>query len=192
MKKYDNGKVRITVDENSEERTGYVFVFPKALYEKIAEDAFGDNGLFEMNPETGTQELKYAYTENNLLMNFVQKNTSSSSDVTPMTVTYMNVDGQMIEIELTKVEEEGIISDYGTDKIYSVPSNISNSLYIKPILNGEWDFKASMGDTDIADLVKKDGDTVNICFDDIEPLEQDIHVRFIQNYLNKIVLVIKK
>lgn len=192
MKKYDNGKVRITVDENSEERTGYVFVFPKALYEKIAEDAFGDNGLFEMNPETGTQELKYAYTENNLLMNFVQKNTSSSSDVTPMTVTYMNVDGQMIEIELTKVEEEGIISDYGTDKIYSVPSNISNSLYIKPILNGEWDFKASMGDTDVADLVKKDGDTVNICFDDIEPLEQDIHVRFIQNYLNKIVLVIKK
>ena len=60
-------------DESSEERTGYVFVFPKALYEKIAEDAFGDNGLFEMNPETGTQELKYAYTENNLLMNFVQK-----------------------------------------------------------------------------------------------------------------------
>ena len=192
MKKYDNGKVRITVDESSEERTGYVFVFPKALYEKIAEDAFGDNGLFEMNPETGTQELKYAYTENNLLMNFVQKNTSSSSDVTPMTVTYMNVDGQMIEIELTKVEEEGIISDYGTDKIYSVPSNISNSLYIKPILNGEWDFKASMGDTDVADLVKKDGDTVNICFDDIEPLEQDIHVWFIQEGRNKIVLVIKK
>ena len=192
MKKYDNGKVRITVDESSEERTGYVFVFPKALYEKIAEDAFGDNGLFEMNPETGTQELKYAYTENNLLMNFVQKNTSSSSDVTPMTVTYMNVDGQMIEIELTKVEEEGIMSEYGTDKIYSVPSNISNSLYIKPILNGEWDFKACMGKTDVTDLVKKDGDTVNICFDDIEPLEQDIHVWFIQNYQNKIVLVIKK
>ena len=59
MKKYDNGKVRITVDESSEERTGYVFVFPKALYEKIAEDAFGDNGLFEMNPETGTQETEY-------------------------------------------------------------------------------------------------------------------------------------
>ena len=109
-----------------------------------------------------------------------------------MTVTYMNVDGQMIEIELTKVEEEGIMSEYGTDKIYSVPSNISNSLYIKPILNGEWDFKACMGKTDVTDLVKKDGDTVNICFDDIEPLEQDIHVWFIQNYQNKIVLVIKK
>ena len=49
-----------------------------------------------------------------------------------------------------------------------------------------------MGKTDVTDLVKKDGDTVNICFDDIEPLEQDIHVWFIQNYQNKIVLVIKK
>ena len=32
--KYENGKVRVTVDESEEERTGYVFVFPKALYEK--------------------------------------------------------------------------------------------------------------------------------------------------------------
>ena len=36
---------------------------PKALYDKIAEDPFGDNGLFEMNLETSTQQLKYEYTE---------------------------------------------------------------------------------------------------------------------------------
>lgn len=193
MTKYDNGKVRITVDESSEERTGYVFVFPKALYEKIAEDPFGDNGLFEMNQETFTQELKYAYTENYLLMNFVQKNTSSSSDVAPLAVTYMDMSGQRTEIELTKVEEEGIISDYGTDKIYSVPSNINKSLYIKPTLDGEWDFAAWMGDTDVTHLVEKTSNTeINIWLDDIEPLEQDIHVCFRQNYQNKIVLVIKK
>lgn len=194
MTKYDNGKVRITVDESSEERTGYVFVFPKALYEKIAEDPFGDNGLFEMNQETFTQELKYAYTENYLLMNFVQKNTSSSSDVAPLAVTYVDMmTGQRTEIELTKVEEEGIISDYGTDKIYSVPSNINNSLYIKPTLDGEWDFAAWMGDTDVTHLVEKTSNTeINIWLGDIEPLGQDIHVCFRQNYQNKIVLVIKK
>ena len=101
--------------------------------------------------------------------------------------------GQRIEIELTKVEEEGIISDYGTDKIYSVPSNINNSLYIKPTLDGEWDFAARMGDTDVTYLVKKTSNTeINIWLGDIESLEQDIHVCFRQNYQNKIVLVIKK
>jgi hypothetical protein len=147
-----------------------------------------------MNQETFTQELKYAYTENYLLMNFVQKNTSSSSDVAPLAVTYVDMmTGQRTEIELTKVEEEGIISDYGTDKIYSVPSNINNSLYIKPTLDGEWDFAAWMGDTDVTHLVEKTSNTeINIWLGDIEPLGQDIHVCFRQNYQNKIVLVIKK
>lgn len=194
MTKYENGKVRITVDNSSEERTGYVFVFPKALYDKIAEGPFGDNGLFEMNQETFTQELKYTYTQNNLLMNFVQKNTSGSADVAPLTVTYQdNLTGLMKEIELTKVEEEGLISDYGTDKIYSVPSNINNSLYIKPTLEGEWDFTAWMGNKDVTDLVEKTSDTeVNIWLGDITPLEADVHVCFRQNWQNKIVLVIKK
>lgn len=194
MTKYGNGKVRITVDESNEERTGYVFVFPKALYDKIAEDPFGDNGLFEMNLETSTQELKYTYTENNLLMNFVQKDMNTSADAAPLEVTYMDmITGQRKEIELTKVEEEGLISDYGTDKIYSVPSNINNSLFIKPTLDGEWDFTAYMGDKVVTELVEKTSDTeVNIWLGDIAPLNTDIHVFFRQNGQNEIVLVIKK
>ena len=191
MTKYENGKVRITVDESSEERTGYVFVFPKALYEKIAEDPFGDNGLFEMNQETFTKELKYAYTENYLLMNFVQKNTSSPSDVAPLAVTYMNtITGEKTEIKLSKVEEEGIISDYGTNKIYSVPSNINNILSIKPTLDGEWDFTAWMGEHDVTSWGEKQEDTIVITLN--TPLSKDIHVLFRQDYQNKIVLVIKK
>ena len=191
MTKYENGKVRITVDESSEERTGYVFVFPKALYEKIAEDPFGDNGLFEMNQETFTKELKYAYTENYLLMNFVEKNTSSTSDVAPLAVTYMNtITGEKTEIKLSKVEEEGIISDYGTNKIYSVPSNINNILSIKPTLDGEWDFTAWMGEHDVTSWGEKQEDTIVITLN--TPLSKDIHVLFRQDYQNKIVLVIKK
>ena len=55
-----------------------------------------------MNQETFTKELKYAYTENYLLMNFVQKNTSSPSDVAPLAVTYMNtITGEKTEIKLS-------------------------------------------------------------------------------------------
>ena len=169
--KYENGKVRVTVDESEEERTGYVFVFPKALYDKIAEDPFGDNGLFEMNLETSTQQLKYEYTENNLLMNFVQKDMSSSQDAEMLEVT----DNQNKKIEVTKVTEEGIVSDYGTDKIYSVES------------------KDVTGNKDVTDLceITEDG-KLNIWIGDSLPLEEDIHIRFIQNQQTKIVLVIKK
>ena len=159
MTKYENGKVRITVDESSE--------------------------------ETFTKELKYAYTENYLLMNFVQKNTSSPSDVAPLAVTYMNtITGEKTEIKLSKVEEEGIISDYGTNKIYSVPSNINNILSIKPTLDGEWDFTAWMGEHDVTSWGEKQEDTIVITLN--TPLSKDIHVLFRQDYQNKIVLVIKK
>ena len=187
--KYENGKVRVTVDESEEERTGYVFVFPKALYDKIAEDPFGDNGLFEMNPETSTQQLKYEYTENNLLMNFVQKDMSSSQDAEMLEVT----DNQNKKIEVTKVTEEGIVSDYGTDKIYSVESKNVTSFFIKPNLSGAWEHMAWMGNKDVTDLceITEDG-KLNIWIGDSLPLEEDIHIRFIQNQKNKIVLVIKK
>lgn len=187
--KYENGKVRVTVDESEEERTGYVFVFPKALYDKIAEDPFGDNGLFEMNLETSTQQLKYEYTENNLLMNFVQKDMSSSQDAEMLEVT----DNQNKKIEVTKVTEEGIVSDYGTDKIYSVESKDVTSFFIKPNLSGAWEHMAWMGNKDVTDLceITEDG-KLNIWIGDSLPLEEDIHIRFIQNQQNKIVLVIKK
>ena len=187
--KYENGKVRVTVDESEEERTGYVFVFPKALYDKIAEDPFGENGLFELNPETTMQQPKYEYTENNLLMNFVQKDMSSSQDAEMLEVT----DNQNKKIEVTKVTEEGIVSDYGTDKIYSVESKDVTSFFIKPNLSGAWKHMALMGNKDVTDLceITEDG-KLNIWIGDSLPLEEDIHIRFIQNQQNKIVLVIKK
>lgn len=79
------GKARVTVhpldpeESDIEERTGYVFVFPKALYDKIAEDPENEDfGLFVSNASSeegipAQKELRYEYTESNLLMNFIQK-----------------------------------------------------------------------------------------------------------------------
>lgn len=84
------GKARVTVhpldpeESDIEERTGYVFVFPKALYDKIAEDPENEDfGLFVSNASSeegipAQKELRYEYTESNLLMNFIQKKQKES------------------------------------------------------------------------------------------------------------------
>lgn len=140
--KYENGKVRVTVDESEEERTGYVFVFPKALYDKIAEDPFGDNGLFEMNPETSTQQLKYEYTENNLLMNFVQKEQKQAGDEgSGFKITYTDSEGSPAEAEITHKPE--LSNNYGTEDCYEFTQPqtgmIDQSFYIDPMLEGTYD-----------------------------------------------------
>lgn len=203
MKKYDNGKVRITVDESSEERTGYVFVFPKALYEKIAEDAFGDNGLFEMNPETGTQELKYAYTENNLLMNFVQKDKKEqgTEEEEAFKVTYYDAMWNPVEAELTKVTEEDLVQNYKTELIYSMPLPDTKMGFSCDVLmegeNGsDWSFEVFQGgdkfeDSDEHSITCEDGKILTIYFANAYTLEQEIHIIIKdQNRENKKVLII--
>ena len=203
MKKYDNGKVRITVDESSEERTGYVFVFPKALYEKIAEDAFGDNGLFEMNPETGTQELKYAYTENNLLMNFVQKDKKEqgTEEEEAFKVTYYDAMWNPVEAELTKVTEEDLVQNYKTELIYSKPlPDTKRGFSCDVLMEGEngsdWSFEVLQGgdkfeDSDEHSITCEDGKILTIYFANAYTLEQEIHIIIKdQNRENKKVLII--
>lgn len=203
MTKYNNGKVRITVDESSEERTGYVFVFPKALYEKIAEDPFGDNGLFEMNQETFTQELKYAYTENNLLMNFVQKDKKEqgTEEEEAFKVTYYDATWNQVEAELTKVTEEDLVQGYNTELIYSMPLPDTNMGFSCDVLmegeNGsDWSFEVLQGgdkfeDTDDHSITCEDNKTLTIWFANTYTLEQEIHIIIKdQNGENKKVLII--
>ena len=59
-------------------------MFPKALYDKIAEDPENEDfGLFVSNASSeegipAQKELRYEYTESNLLMNFIQKKQKES------------------------------------------------------------------------------------------------------------------
>lgn len=200
MTKYENGKVRITVDESSEERTGYVFVFPKALYEKIAEDPFGDNGLFEMNQETFTRELKYAYTENYLLMNFVQKDQGTEEEEA-FKVTYYDAMWNPVEAELTKIIEEELVQKYNTELIYSMPLPDTNMGFSCDVLmegeNGSnWSFEVlqegnKFEDTDDHSITCEDNKTLTIWFVNTYTLEQEIHIIIKdQNGENKKVLII--
>lgn len=185
--KYPNGKIRVTVDESQKERTGYVFVFPKALYDKIAEDPFGDNGMFEMNPETSTQQLKYEYTENNLLMNFIQKERKApEGEKEVFKVTYYDETWQPVEAELTQVTDDSMVNKYGTKDIYSMPfPNTLMGFNCDVLMEGayltDWFFEVSQGDnlfenSDEHSIDCEDEKSLTIWFDNAYVLEQDIHI----------------
>ena len=136
LNKYDNGKVRVTVDEGSSEREGYVLVFPKALYDKIAADPWGDNGLFETDPSSMQQELKYEYTQNNLLMNFVQKEQKQEGGDdekkgVEIISQYFENWGEVVECtELTGDEAEYYKSEYYAAKVYTTSAKACASVQI--------------------------------------------------------------
>lgn len=62
------------VNDSSEEREGYVLLLPQALYDEIKDELW--ENLIEMDMETYEQDIKYTYQQNNLLINFVQKEKS--------------------------------------------------------------------------------------------------------------------
>ena len=65
------GNLRLKVNDSSEEREGYVLLLPQALYDEIKDELW--ENLIEMDMETYEQDIKYTYQQNNLLINFVQK-----------------------------------------------------------------------------------------------------------------------
>ena len=89
MRLEDDGKgnLRLKVDESSEEREGYVLVLPKALYEEIKDELW--ENLIEMDMETYEQDINYIYQNNNLLINFVQKEKKQET-AQAFKVTYFN------------------------------------------------------------------------------------------------------
>ncbi|EJX10644.1 hypothetical protein, secreted [gut metagenome] len=133
LKKYDNGKVRIMVDPATEPREGYVLVFPEALYHKIEKDPYDqENGLFEMNMETFMQDLKYRYTENNLLMNVIQKKRQQNGGDGQNEVTIKNqLTGEDVTFsELTGEEADFYLSEWGAKKAYTLSAKDANSIRV--------------------------------------------------------------
>ena len=126
-----------------EERTGYVFAFPKALYDKIAEDPENkDYGLF-VSTDNGEgmpaqKELRYEYTESNLLMNLVQKELKSAEsgseegkkDIELISQYWENY-GQTVECtELTGEEAEFYKSEWQAAKVFTVKASKCQSIRV--------------------------------------------------------------
>jgi hypothetical protein len=110
----------------------------------------------EMDPETGmpTKSFKYQYQQNNMLMNFVQKDAKQDGqdDKPAFVVKYYDSNWAQIEAKLTKVTDEGLISEYGTDLIYSMQQpETPMGFQVDPLMEGqyevEWFFHAFKGNS---------------------------------------------
>ena len=147
VKDAKSGKARVTVtpldteESGMDERTGYVFVFPKALYDKIAADPENkDYGLF-VSTDSGEgmpalKELRYEYTESNLLMNFVQKKQKSSGGdeeekaIEIISQYYENY-GKTVECtEITGDEADFYKSEWQAAKVFTIKASECNSVRI--------------------------------------------------------------
>ena len=78
MEKKGNGVTRITVDASDKEREGYIFIFPKVLYDKVAIDPWSEElGFLSVERDFMTGEVSlaigYQFEQNNLAMNVLQK-----------------------------------------------------------------------------------------------------------------------
>lgn len=136
---YEKGKVTLTVTEFSdyypgynESRECYALVIPKAQYEQIKEDIVGN--LVTVNEE-GDQDLVYAYGQNNLLINFVQKEEKAAEEE-----AFDIKNGAYEPIDYTKEEDQSILNmltEYGITEVYSISANAGDRLIIDPMLSAE-------------------------------------------------------
>lgn len=194
---FDKKTMSLSVASTTEEREGFVLAFPAAVYNEIKDDLWGNLIESTSNMETGefTQELKYEYAENNLLLNFIQKDTAEkpAGDVLAK-VTYMDMSqGAMVEAPLTKCEEEGLIQELGTDKIFFVDKNLSNSFFVDPMLDGEWSYRAFIGNDEQPGVCEMTEDgQLSVWLGDLS-LEgtQGLQVIFTQNFMNERVIIFK-
>lgn len=188
-------KIRFTVASTDAERRGSVLAFPRELYNQLSDDLMGN--LTEMNPETGTSELKYVYQEQNLVMSFTQKQKKAETpDEQAFKITYWGVsatgDYEEVEIPCTKVTDEALIADYGTTEIYTIEQPKSATyITVNPFMEGDlnidWDFAAYIGDNE-ASGVEGDVNNIGVSFDDL--LKGDLHLIIKQNYMTQKVLII--
>ena len=124
---YEKGKVTLTVTEFSD-----ALVIPKAQYEQIKEDIVGN--LVTVNEE-GDQDLVYAYGQNNLLINFVQKEEKAAEEE-----AFDIKNGAYEPIDYTKEEDQSILNmltEYGITEVYSISANAGDRLIIDPMLSAE-------------------------------------------------------
>ena len=103
------GNLRLKVNDSSEEREGYVLLLPQALYDEIKDELW--ENLIEMDMETYEQDIKYTYQQNNLLINFVQKE-KKQEVAQAFKVTYFDSSWNTQEAICTKVTDTDIINLY--------------------------------------------------------------------------------
>ena len=187
-----------------EEREGLVFALPRTVYDRVAEDIWSSE-FFEFDMETSTKDIAYKFLQNNLLIDFVQKDkkeeTGPSSEIKAR-VTYKSTDPMnpsIKEAELTKVTEPGIVQDYGTETdIYSVDMSLGESFDIDPMIDEEWFFQAFIGDMEVTDklLREEGGKTVNVWFSDepdgiqLKPGQRlDVIFKLSDSWMNERVII---
>ena len=186
-----------------EEREGLVFALPRKVYDRVAEDIYSSE-FFEFDMETMTKDIAYKFLQNNLLIDFVQKEKKEvgPSDEVKLRVSYRSTDPLnpvYKEAELTKVTEPGIVQDYGSETdIYSVDKSLGESFDIDPMIEEEWFFQAFIGEMEVTDKLKREEDskTVNVWFSDdpegiqLKPGQRlDIIFKLKENRMNKKVVI---
>lgn len=208
------GKIRVTVRKldtsmGEEERIGYIFVFPKALYDKMQEnpEEYGVIVKGEYDQETMTTpiSLREEYFQNYLLMNFIQKEQKKPGEVeeAAFNVYYKESEdegAEKIDIEQTLVTGEHVEPNWGTKKVYSIQPNTIKQFFVEPILEGEWEVQAYKGQGISETNITKDICTraegakeVTISLEKINLAETgDIQLLIKQNWATQMVLIIKK
>lgn len=208
------GKIRVTVKKldtsmGEEERIGYIFVFPKALYDKMQEnpEEYGVIVKGEYDQETMTTpiSLREEYFQNYLLMNFIQKEQKKPGEVeeAAFNVYYKESEdegAEKIDIEQTLVTGEHVEPNWGTKKVYSIQPNTIKQFFVEPILEGEWEVQAYKGQGISETNITKDICTraegakeVTISLEKINLAETgDIQLLIKQNWATQMVLIIKK
>lgn len=190
------GKARVTVhpldpeESDIEERTGYVFVFPKALYDKIAEDPENEDfGLFVSNASSeegipDQKELRYEYTESNLLMNFIQKKQKESGGgeeekAIEIISQHWESYGQTVECtEITGDEAEPYKSEWQAAKVFTVKASTCRSVRINVPFDVD-SFAAELNKQDVTDTycaATEDGTTTAIDLWNCQDIESELTV----------------
>ena len=124
-----------------EEREGYVLAFPRKVYNELTKDNIWESDLIDYDPETGEQIIAFKYQQNNLLVNFIQKEKKQEvapSDEPNIKVYYNDMmTGKDVDIDVTLSADEGLKQEYSVDEVYVVNKNSSPNgvFFINPMLD---------------------------------------------------------
>ena len=189
----EKGNMRLKIDEASEEREGFVLVIPRALYNEIKDDLWGN--LIERDIETGELDIKFSYQQGNLVMNVVQKQ-KKQVDEQAFKVTYYDGNWVSQEVDCTKVTDPDIIEQYsGVNDIYTMEWPSANSFTVDPMegnFETDWLFKVMRGDKDItAEGIAEGSDTISTLFlEDPSTMTEALHFLIMKDDEIKKVLII--
>lgn len=189
----EKGNMRLKIDEASEEREGFVLVIPRALYNEIKDDLWGN--LIEMDIETGEPDIKSSYQQSNLVMNVVQKQ-KKQVDEQAFKVTYYDADWVPQEVDCTKVTDPDIIAQYsGVSDIYTMEWPSANSFTVDPMegnFETDWLFKVMRGDKDITSegIAEGSDTTSNLYLEDPSTMTEALHFLIMKDDEIKKVLII--